>query len=83
MNKPLFTIEELLKLGFKEYPCSELDNGDYYRWWFLRKNNCKLEITYEYTKENEFISCYVEINNEQLKGRTLTQKDIHFLIEIM
>ena len=83
MKKQPFTIDELLKLGFKEYQGDTFDNDDYYRWWFLRKNNSKLEITYDYNKENEFTGWTLEINHEELKGRILTKKDVQFLIEIM
>ena len=81
--KQYFTIEWFANAGFKELKGDTLDNGDYYRWWQLDKNDSNITITYEYTKEGKYLGGYVEFNGEQLKGKILTKEDIKLLIEIM
>lgn len=83
MKKQPFKIKELFKLGFIELTGSTLDSGDYYRWWQLKKNDSNICITYEYNEDNTFSLGYVEFNEETLKGREITRKDIELLIEIM
>lgn len=81
--KEYFTIEWLVNTGFKELDGDTLDNGDYYRWWQLNKNDSNIFITYEYTKDGKISGGYIEFNGETLKGKILTKKDIKLLIEIM
>ena len=83
MKTEIFTIEELLAFGFKKQGQGELDNDDYYTWYSFRKNYSDITITYEYDKNEKFISGHVDFNCETLKGRTITKKDIQTLIEIM
>lgn len=74
---------KIVDLGFKELKGDTLDNGDYYRWWKLDKNDSNITITYEYTKEGKCLEGYIEFNGEKLKCKILTKQDINLLIEIM
>lgn len=83
MKKPILELVELEELGFISQGKQPLDNGDFFRWWILKKNDSELHITYEFNSKFEFVSGYVDFNAEKLKGKELTKKDIEFLIEIM
>lgn len=83
MEKEIFTIEELLSMGFQEIPRDELDNGGYYRWWRIIKNHTSIEITYEYDFNRKFTTGYVEIGDHVLNGRPVTKSDVKLLLEIM
>ncbi len=83
MIKQVFTIKELLALNFIELERGDLDKHAYYRWFRLKKNECEIDVTYEFDVLNKFTSGHVHFNYELLKGRTITKKDIKLLIEIM
>ncbi|WP_220764342.1 hypothetical protein [Flavobacterium sp. UMI-01] len=83
MEKEIFTIEELLSMGFKEQTGDELDNGGYYRWWETVKHHSSIDITYEYDAAGNFTSGYVEISGHVLNGRPVTKSDVQLLLEIM
>ena len=83
MRKRLFTPEELIALGFIEQTRGELDAGDYYRFWTLRKNNSELSFTYEYNAANKWQCGIVDLNCETLLGRAITKQDVQILIELM
>lgn len=84
MKNPILTLAELKQLGFQIIDEKQpLDNGDYYNWWVLYKNDNELHITYEYDSKDCFTKGYVELNGEVLKGRELQKSDVEFLIELM
>lgn len=83
MKTEIFTKSELLAFGFRKQGQGELDDGDYYTWYSFRKNYSEITITYEYDKNQKFISGHVDFNCETLKGRLLTSRDIKTLIEII
>ncbi|AMA49430.1 hypothetical protein [Flavobacterium covae] len=83
MKKPLLLKEELTELGFTIKGTFPLEDGDYYTWFCLKKNDSEIHITYEYNRKAELTSYSVEFNTETLKGRNLTKEDIILLIEIM
>lgn len=83
MKMHILSIQKILELGFKEVPGDKLDRGYYYRWWNLQKNDCELNITYEFNSENKVTNAYADFNGEKLKGRLITLKDIETLIKLM
>ena len=83
MKKQKLTIYELKEFGFQEKQGDTLEDGGFYRWWVLYKNDCELHITHQYHKNKKFETGYVEFNGETLKGRELTANDVKFLIELM
>jgi hypothetical protein len=83
MKKPILTIDQFYSFGFKYQGKEYLENGDFYRWWKLEKNESELHITYEFDAKFNFTTGYVDFNCEKLSGRELTKEDIQMLIEIM
>ena len=83
MKKPFLKLEDIETLGFEYLGKEYLEDGDFYRWWKLQKNDSEIHITYSFKSNLDFQSGYVEMNGEMLKGRELTKQDIERLIEIM
>lgn len=83
MEKEIFTIEELLSMGFQEKAGDELDNDGYYRWWRIIKHHTSIDITYEYDSNGKFTTGYVDIGDHTLNGRPVTKSDVELLLEIM
>ncbi len=53
MKMHLLSIMKIVELGFKELKGDKLDNNEYYRWWQIKKNDCELDITYEFDNNNK------------------------------
>jgi hypothetical protein len=83
MKKPILELSEIKSLGFINKGNHDLDDGEFYRWWSFTKNDSEISITYEFNKKFDFLTGSIDFNGEELKGRTLTKKDIQLLIEIM
>ena len=83
MKMHLLSIMKIVALGFKELKGDKLDDNGYYRWWQLKKNDCELNINYEFDNNKKVTHGYVEFNGEQLKGKTITLADIEILIILM
>lgn len=83
MKKPFLKLKDIKTLGFEYLGKEYLEDGDFYRWWKLQKNDSEIHITYSFKSNSDFQSGYVELNGEMLKGRELTKQDIERLIEIM
>ena len=83
MKMHLLSIMKIVALGFKELKGDKFGVEGYYRWWQLKKNDCELNITYEFDNNKKVTHAYVEFNGEQLKGKTITLADIETLIKLM
>lgn len=83
MRTKLFTNEELFDMGFSlMYEASLEDNLGYYETYGFKKNDSILLITYTNDAGGN-IDFYVEFNDQELKGRTITKADILLLKELM
>jgi len=83
MKKPILEDQELKSLGFTFLGQFGLENNEYYKWWQIKKNDSTLDVTYEYSSNNNLTCASVDFNGEVLLGKELTGEDIKLLIEIM
>ena len=60
---------------------SEMEDGDYYKWWKLQIRDISIMYTEEYDYEDDVVSSYWEVNDHTLKNPT--KKDILTLIRIL
>ena len=73
--------QELKEQGFKFMSKSEMEDGDYYKWWKLQIRDISIMYTEEYDYEDDVVSSYWEVNDHTLKNPT--KKDILTLIRIL
>ena len=83
MKEALFTTEQLYQLGFVFNYRFPFEEGGHYEVYDFKANESEIAIVYEYNPNGTFNNGYVEFNNSELKGRTVTAKDIELLKELM
>ena len=75
------TEKELLERGFIFQSKGEMENGEYYKWWKLKRRDIDLMFTVEYTDKGNEITSYWGVNDHTLKNPT--KDDILNLIRIL
>jgi hypothetical protein len=79
----ILPIQKILDLGFKQVQPRYKESEFSYNWHKLVKNDCSIDITTEYDLNNKVKLQYIEFNGEKLKGDSIGEDELKFLINLM